>query len=259
MAEVLRDPNSYERAARLMGTAPMRFGGFLPEDAPDPRIEQAAKVKLMPVPVMGFVPQPTLEDIHIEGVTSVGTPATGTTGCSQMSVTINYTLWRNPDDRSDPVNLAQLDDSTRRALDEPAPMPRPAWLIEQVEWLRYPMLWEAVRTTWTRDASEFSTPSRLLVDHANHILMNQFREELGLGDIRVDRFANRLTEKTVDRRATGIVDGIRMPALEIDTDPFVYAIGVELSADTVLTAVVPRDELKHVTLEFAQRRPALSN
>jgi hypothetical protein len=49
-----------------------------------------------------------------------------------------------------------------------------------------------------------------------------------------------------------------MPALEIDTDPFVYAIGVELSADTVLTAVVPRDELKHVTLEFAQRHQAVT-
>lgn len=210
----------------------------------------------MPVPVMGFVPQPALEDIHMEGVTSVGAASAGMTEFSQMSVSINYTLWRNPDDRSDPVNLAELDESTRRALDGPAPMPRPAWLIEQVEWMRYPMLWEAVRTTWTRDASEFSTPARLLVDHANHILMNRFRKELGLGDIRVDRFDARLTEKTVNRQATAIVDGVEVSALEIDTDPFVYAIGVELSTDAVLTAVIPRDELKHVTVEFAQRHRA---
>lgn len=37
--------------------------GILPEDAPDPRIEQAEELKLMPVPVMGLVPQPSLEDL----------------------------------------------------------------------------------------------------------------------------------------------------------------------------------------------------
>lgn len=233
----------------------MHIGGFLPEDAPDPRVAHAEKVKLMPVRVMGFVPQASLEDVHMENTMWTGSASSSMTGCSQMSVSINYTLWRNPDDRSDPVNLAQLDEGTRRALDGPAPRPRPPWLIEQVEWMRYPMLWEAVQTTWTRDASEFSTPPRLLVDHANHILMNRFREELGLGDVGVDRFTSQLTEKTVNPRAATVVDGVEVPALEIDTDPFVYAIGVELAADTVLTAVIPRDELQHVTVEFAQRHP----
>jgi hypothetical protein len=46
-----------------------------------------------------------------------------------------------------------------------------------------------------------------------------------------------------------------VPALEIDTDPFVYSIGAELAGDTVLTAVIPRGELQHVTVEFAQRHP----
>lgn len=229
----------------------MRFGGFLPEDAPDPRIAQAEKVKLMPVPIMGFVPQPTLEDANMENVMS----QQGTTGLSQMSVSINYTLWRNPEDRSDPVNLADLDQLTRRALDEPAPRPRPAWLIEMVERRRYPMLWEAVRTTWTRDASEFSTPSRLLMDHANHLLMNGFRNELGLGETDVDRFVSPLTEKAINQEAVLTIDGAEVPALEIDTDPFLYAIGAELSTDTVLTAVVPRAELPYIRLEFTQRGP----
>jgi hypothetical protein len=177
----------------------------------------------------------------------------GTAGLRQMSVSINYTLWRNPDDRSEPVNLADLDDSTRRAVDQPSPVPRPAWLIEQVERMRYPMLWEAVRTTWTRDMSKFSAPSRLLVDHANHILTNRFRDELGLSDEGADRFAAPLAERTVNTRTTVTVDGIETHALEIDTDPFVYAIGVQLTASTVLTAVVPRDDLGYVRLEFARR------
>jgi len=227
----------------------MHFGGFIREDAPDPRIAQADKVKLMPVPVMGFVPQPTLEDVLMEN-----TMTAGMAEFDQMAVGINYTLWRNPNDHSDPVNLAHLDERTRRSLDAPAPVPRPAWLIERVERMRYAMLWEAVRTTWTRDASEYSTPARLLVDHANHILMNRFREELGLGDGPVGDFAGQLTEKAVNRHASATVDGAEVPALEIDTDPFVYAIGAELAPGNVLTAVVPRDELQYVTVEFAQRR-----
>jgi len=231
-----------------MGTAPMRFGGFLPEDAPDPRIAQAERVKLMPVPVMGFVAQPSLEDAHMESTMISGMPLV-----SQMTVGINYTLWRNPQDRSDPANLADLDESMLRGLDGPFPVPRPAWLIDQVGRMRYPMLWEAVRTTWHREPSELCAPARLLVEHANHILVNRFRKELGLGDVCTDRFAARLTERAVNPRATVTVDGIEMPAYEIDTDPFVYAIGAELEVGTVVTAVVPRDDLEYVQIGIARR------
>jgi hypothetical protein len=232
-----------------MGSAPMRFGGFLGEDAPDPRIAQAEKVRLMPTPVMGLVRQPSLDDIHMENTAS----SQGSSGLAQMSVSINYTLWRNPADHSDPVNLADLDEPTLRALDEQMPEGRPAWIRERIRWMRYPMLWEAVRTNWHRDLSDLSSPSRLLVEHTNHILVNQFRKQLGLGDVSTDRFAARLTERSVNPQATAIVEGVEVPAIEIDTDPFVYAIGVELASNTVLTAVIPRDELDYVRLEFARR------
>lgn len=234
-----------------MGSAPMTFGGFLPEDAPDPRLAQAEKVKLMPVPVMGLVPQLSLDDINMESTMS----SHGTSGMSQMAVSISYTLKRNPLDPSDPVNLADLDESARRALDQPPLHPRPAWLIEQVERMRYPLLWEAVRTTWHRDPTVRSTPSYLLVEHANYILMNRFRKELGLGDIGRERFTAGLTERAVNPGATAMVDGTRVPAFEIDTDPFVYAIGVQLARDTVLTAVLPREELQYVRVEFVRRAP----
>jgi hypothetical protein len=233
---------------RLMGTAPMRFGGFLPEDAPDPRLAQAEKIKLLPVPVMGLVAQPTLEDIHMESTTTSGEPE-----ISQMTVGISYTLWRNPGDRSDPVNLAELDEPTRRALDGPFLAPRPAWLIEQVERMRFPMLWEAVWTSWHREASALSAPPLILVEHANHILINRFRQELGLSGLGHHDFVSRITESAVNTRATIAVNGTETPAFEIDTDPFVYAIGVQLDAGTCVTAVVPRAELEYVDLGFAQR------
>ncbi|CAD5994991.1 hypothetical protein [Agreia sp. COWG] len=228
----------------------MHFAGILPEDAPDPRLAQDKQLRSMPVPVMGLVPQPSLEDtlpVSFSG-------GHDETGYSSMAVSINYTLWRNPDDRTDPVNLAHVDEAVKRALDEVPPWPRPAWLVERVEQMRYPMLWEAVRTSWYRDASELSSPRRLLVEHANHILVNRFRAELGLGDPSNDhRLRPRLTERAIDDRATARVNGADVPALEIDSDPFVYAIGTELGSGAILTAVIPRDELEHLRIEFVER------
>jgi hypothetical protein len=146
----------------------MRAAGILPEDAPDPRAEWAESLKLMPIPVMGLRPQPALEDTNSVGV-SYGLDDRG---YNEMTASITYTLWRNPDDRSDPVNLADLDEKTRTSIEEVPPWPRPPWLIEQVERLRYPQLCEAVRTTWHRTPSERSSVQSLLADHVNHILMN---------------------------------------------------------------------------------------
>src|SRR5690606_12749222 len=146
----------------------MQFAGILPEDAPDPRRDRAEALKAMPIPVIGLVEQRTLELAD----TGLSSQSDGTS-FSMMTVAESSTLWRNPDDRSDPINLADLDDATRRALDEVPPWPRPSWLIEEVERMRYPRLMEAVRTTWQREETEYTTRDRLIVDHANHILMNQ--------------------------------------------------------------------------------------
>ena len=154
----------------------MQFAGVLPEDAPDPRLEREERLKDMPVPIVVLVPQPSVEFVDF-GVSTTGSAS----GIDAMTVSMSATLWRNPVNKSDPVNLADLDEATRRALDEVPPWPRPAWLVESVERMRYPMLWEAAQTTWHREETERSTLDSLLVQHTNHILMNQFREQLGLG------------------------------------------------------------------------------
>jgi hypothetical protein len=228
----------------------MEFAGTLPEDAPDPRRERAEALKAMPIPVIGFIEQRTLELADIGLVSQ-----SDGTSFSMVTAVESSTLWRNPDDRSDPVNLAELDDATRRALDEVPPWPRPSWLIEEVERMRYPRLMEAVRTTWHRDEWEFTKLESLLVHHANHILMNQFREELGLGIQDWDSPA--LTSARVVRHGVElVVDGSAVTGAMIDTDPFVYAVGAKLSNGGTLTAVVPREHLRYITLEFAAREQA---
>ncbi|RAX46951.1 hypothetical protein DQ353_19370 [Arthrobacter sp. AQ5-05] len=228
----------------------MRMDGILPEDAPDPRIEQAEQLKLMPVPVMGLVPQLSLEDPDWVGLAS----GLDDRGYSDMTASLNYVLWRNPDDRSDPVNLADLDEQTRMASEHVPPWPRPAWLLEYVERMRYPQLREAVRTTWNRDSSDLSSVGSVLVEHVNHILMNQYRQERGLGGNPWDYPAPEVTVRLVNSRVKVLVDGVEVLAAEIDTDPFVYGIGAELEGGAVVTAVLPRAELGRIRVEFTARR-----
>jgi len=227
----------------------MEWVGILPEDAPDPRTEWVENLKLMPIPVLGLIPQPSLEDTDSVSLNY----ALDERGYSEMTASITYTLWRNPDDRSDPVNFADLDDETRTAIEEVPPWPRPSWLIEQVERMRYPQLWEAVRTTWHRDPFEHSSLHSLLADHVNHILMNQYRQQLWPGGKPWDQHARTVTGRMVNGQARTVVDGVDVPGAEVDTDPFVYGIGARLPGGGVVTAVLPRAELHRIQVRFATR------
>lgn len=226
------------------------MAGILPEDAPDPRGEQAEQLKFMPIPVMGLVPQPSLEDTDSIGLEY----GRDNRGYSYMSVSVTYTLWRNPHDRSDPINLADLNEEMRRATEFVPPWPRPAWLVEQVARMRYPQLWDAVRTTWYRDPSEHSSVRTLLVDHVNHLLMNQYRQEPGLTNSAWDPSVPTVSERMVNGQVSVLVKGVPVPGAEVDTDPFVYGVGAELPGGGVMTAVLPRAELEHIQIQFTTRR-----
>mgnify|MGYP005989909441 CR=1 FL=1 len=223
--------------------------GILPEDAPDPRVEQAKRLKLMPIPVMGLVSQPSLEDADTVSLTS----GEDDRGYSEMAASVTYTLWRNPADRSDPINLADPNEQARRAIDVVPQWPRPAWLVEQVQRMLYPQLWEAVRTTWHRDPSPRTSLHSVLVEHVNHILTNRYRQELGLSEGSWDQPALAVTDRMVNAQAGVLVNGVEVPGAEVDTNPNVYGIGAELAGGGVVTAVLPRAELKLIQVQFATR------
>ena len=228
----------------------MHFAGVLPEDAPDPRIAAEAKLAAMPVPILTLVPQPHLEDA---GALSITTSTDGA-GVRVMSVSVGYTLWRNPADPTDPINLADLDDRMARSLDDVPPWPRPAWLIAAVQRMRYPSLSEAVRTTWHADRSTDAALPAVLADHARHVVMNHFREAAGIEGHNWDSPA--LPRESGVRQGVVVrIDDTEVNGAELDTDPFVYAVGAELSNGSILTAVLPRDELSYVELAFTARTP----
>lgn len=227
---------------------------MLPPDAPDPRDGIAARVRALHFSVLGLAPQRSLEDHGLIGITE----STGDSGPTRQSVSVGYALWRNPDDRDDPVNLADLDEVGRASLDVEPPWPRPPWLVEGVKRMRYAQLWDAVRTSWSRDASPLTSLSRQLMDHVDHILMNQFREELGIRPGPVFDAPWRVRESAVNRDATLEIDGAEVTAAEIDTDPFVYGIGARLRHDVVVTVAIARRDLPYVRLALVTRDGATS-
>ncbi len=224
----------------------MQFGGVLPQDGPDRGEQWRRRILGMPAPIMGLIPQPSLQDTDSIGVSS----EQDTAGHASLSVSLTYTLWRNPADHSDPINLAVLSEQQRVAIETVPPWPRPQWLLERVQNMRYPQLWDAVRTTWNRDLSGQRILVQELVDHANHVLNNQCQdgaEQPGSPP------APRLAKNCVNTAVTVVIDGVTSAAAEINTDPFVYAIGAETAPHTVVTAVLPRSALGHIQVAFATR------
>jgi len=215
----------------------MRFAGIVGEDEPDPRLRWREQARQLPVPIVGLVPQPHLEDW---GAIGVGT-GTRNGELDSCEVSISYTLWRNPEQPDDPVNLAELDERQRRALDNEPPWPRPPWLVEQVQRMRYPMLWECVRTQWSRVPSEPGAIGAQLTGHVNNVLINRFPE------------APEVDERSVESGVPVLVDGDTRTGVRIDTDPNVYGVAVELDAQRSLTAVIPRDALPYLEVAFATR------
>ena len=227
----------------------MRFAGILGEDEPDPRLRWREQARHLPMPVFGLVRQPHLEDWDAIGIGS-GTRDGVLESCE---ASISYTLWRNPDERDDPVNLAESDQRQRRAREVEPPWPRPRWLVEQVRRMRYPMLWECVRTHWRGQPRAFDPAPALLVAHVNDILVNRFPQTRVVGDHGPHDRTDPVDQRCVEPDVPVLVDGTARDGFRIDTDPQVYGLGVDLGGHTVLTAVIPRDALTYVEVAFAAR------
>ena len=83
--------------------------------------------------------------------------------------------------------------------------------------------------------------------------MNAFREQRVVGGI-PGELDSPVTERHI-HPATLAIDGVDVLAMQIDSDPNVYAVGADLG-DHILTAVVSRDHLSSVTMAFVTRGPA---
>ncbi|WP_243061904.1 hypothetical protein [Humibacter sp. RRB41] len=220
---------------------------------PPPSIDDWAA--LIPVPVLGLVQQSSVEEF---GGGSNAQTSNGVT--LERSVRISYTLWRFPEDKDDPRNLAELTDDMRRSLDTPPPVRLPEWIVKTRRLMRYPFLWDAVSTAWYSPDRYNGRPAleQELAQHANNILVNKHPEP---GDRDADGVTRReawerVRESHVQHGFEIEVNGRAVDGIRIDTDPYVYAVAADLG-DRMLTAVFDRDVLPYLRLAFADRPIAL--
>jgi hypothetical protein len=214
-------------------------------DMPDPATPDEV-ASWFAVPLMTLAPQPTIEEtsVALSSETGNGRPVL-------EAAALSYTLWRNPADRDDPLNLLELSPQMRASLDVEPVAPLPQWMIDAVGRIRYPSLWEAVRTTHLSDRSTFHTAESTLVEHVNYILMNNFREERMRGDF-PGELDGRVTEKSIEHGVPISVDGTELPGMRIDTDPHVLGLALDLG-HSILTVAIAREHLPLLTLAFVTR------
>lgn len=213
--------------------------------APPTPDEVAAK---FPYPVITLVAQDGAEETY------AGTMSRTQDGRVAMeAVALTYTVWRNPEDRDDPVNRLDLTAEMRTALEMRPTDPLPVWMEVVRERMLYPSLWEAVRTTYDSDPRTRPTAESALVEHSNYVLMNVFRDQrVGPGapwDV-IDAATSSGLELTADI----MVDGVPTAVVRLMNDPHVIGAAVDLG-DRVLTAVIAREHAAHVVFEFATRVP----
>jgi len=212
-----------------------------------PTIEERARA--FPVPLMTLVPQDSVQE------SSAG--ATSETADGRLiaeTVSLSYTFWRHPADHADPRNLAALDDELLAALD--TPVAGPDWFLEARERMRYPILWEAVRTGYRSEDPREQSLEQELVDHLNHVVTNVFREERVTGGF-PGTLGGAASLAHVQRAVPVQVDGAELPGAQIDSDPHMFGVGVDLG-NRLLTAVIPREYLPHLIVAFRTHPAALA-
>ena len=224
----------------------MHFRGRVEADSQDPALEIVEQLRRMPAPVFGLVPQRHLEDWDAFGLSSSAHDGR----LASCEVSISYTLWRNPHNIDDPVNLAELDEEARELAYQEIARDRPRWLRERVRRMRYPLLWEAVVTHWSADPRD-DLEARL-VAHVNHVLLNRFQESRATGALPPE-LDSPVDERHVEHGVRVRLDGFERSGIRIDTDPDVYGVGVAVDEHTVVTAALPRDELRFIEVAFARR------
>ncbi len=175
-------------------------------------------MRSLPVPVLRLVPQPALDEIGAELI--VGDDADG---LLQMSASLSYVL-RGDDPDGDL-----------------APEHPDAVLLD------------GVRTTWHLNRSERNGLVPVLLAHVAEVLTG-YLSDAALDGGRGDPPAPYVVSaRAVRRNVPVLVGGRAEDGVEIDTDPFVYALGVELANGSLLTAVLPRDELPRLRIAFGRR------
>jgi hypothetical protein len=196
-------------------------------------------------PVYTFVEQPTLSESGAGTAGLDGVP---------IEISLSYSVHRHPGGASDPSDFAGDDGSIAAAISAAEQADQPEWFTERLRQMRLPQLWEAVTTI--RLGVE---PDRLLAErlaaHVNHVVLNTMPHRRRRHPERMFELDSEVTATHTQTGEFLTIDGERIEAIRIDSDPDVVGWAAEHRGCAVLV-VFARDHLPAVRVALVARQLA---
>lgn len=216
--------------------------GITARDLPvPPTIDQV--VQEFGAPVFTLVSQPHLVEASAGAFSMGGVP---------VEVSLNYCVYRHPDAPEDPSNFADDIKATRSAIDTATAAGQPAWFVDTLQRMMYPMLWEAVRTVKLGFDPDRPLAERL-AEHVNHVVINTVESRRQSSPDALPRLDHEIMARHAQPGSTLNIDGTDVDALTIDTDPNVIGWAADVDDCAVLVAV-SRDFADMIDITLHRRR-----
>jgi hypothetical protein len=226
-------PTRHDTASR--GTAPMRH------DTASPGSAEA--LRSLGCPVIGFTAQPHLAEL---------VATTRSDRARTVGVSISYTYYRRPSRPDHLENFVDLTPEQHRAIERAQSSALPQWMIDQVSAIRFPTLWDAVRTAKAAPGDSKNALETRLVSHANDVLRARDPRHVPLRAPRAPT-TGRVCRDDLLQSTCMVVDHRPQRGRLLDAGPHLVAIGARVD-DRFLTVVYDTRIAPRLELEFSTHR-----
>ncbi|MCM6762694.1 hypothetical protein NB037_09730 [Rathayibacter sp. ZW T2_19] len=204
-----------------------------------------ATLRTLGSPVFGFAVQPRLAELAA---------TTRTDGARTVGVSLSYTYFRHPISRNNPVNFVELTPEQNLAIERAEASTLPQWMIEQITRIRYPTLWDAVRTSRVVPGDAKNALELRLAAHVNEFLNTRDPHHVPVRAPRVAA-AGRLSSADLLETTCVIVDRQPYHGRVLDAGPHLAAFGARVDR-RYLTVVYDTRIAPRLHPEFTTRPPS---
>lgn len=214
-----------------------------PRSLPEPPGIEAT-LRSLGCPAFGFAAQPHLAELAA---------TTETSRARVVGVSLSYTYYRHPIYRDHPTNFVDLTLEQSRAVERAEASNLPEWMIEQISRIRYPTLWDAIRTGKAVPGDPKNALELRLTAHANDVRRTTNPHHV---PVRAPHaiMTGRVSQADLLESTRVIVDREPHRGRLLDLGAHIVALGARID-NRYLTAVYDRRTAPRIALEFATRRP----
>jgi len=203
-----------------------------------------ATLRSLDGPVFGFAAQPHLSELAA---------ATLSDRARVDGVSLSYTYYRHPLNRAHPSNFVDLTPQQVAAIERAESSSLPLWMVEQIRQIRYPTLWDAVRTAKAGPGDRKDALETRLAAHANDVLRARDPRHVAIRSPR-NTSTGRLHHSDLLETTCVMVDREPHRGRLLEAAPFLTAFGTRIGK-RYLTVVYDTRTAPKLALEFTVRRP----